>query len=797
MLVRPVKQQLAPKRDNPIAYFDWHWLGRNRTTFALLLTLLSALLAFGSGLAHSTDEQLRVVRESILNRPASGDIHILEIDAKSIAALNSWPWPRGIHGQIVDQLSRAGVDTIAFDVDFSSPSVAEQDRLFADALQRFDGTIVLPTFVQKSAAGDAILVENLPIEPLRANAFLASVNVEPDYDGAIRNIGYGTVTEGVVRPTMAAVLANATGDIGRQFRVDTSIDPSTLPRHSVIDLLSDKIPAGSLKGKSVFIGATAIELGDRYAMPRHGVQPGVVIQALAAETLKSRDDFGVIGQWLSIAIAFFAALWTIRRRHLRGVLTAGSAGLLLLLLLPLVLEYLSVATIDIATALYAQLATIAVCTTAHVLGRFNHLRLVDADTGFPNERAMAHDFTNGVASFVVVMQIENFSDVAAVLEEHEQTILLQNIGQGLRFGSGDQVIYRLGKGSLGWLSPVKNITELAESIDGAHAVLRSRIAVGSNKVNVSACFGIAPASELRNSGDIGNASLAAHQAQLSGMRWTVFNDAMSDRNGYVQHVLSGLDDAIERDDIYLLYQPKFSLRDDRITGVEALVRWDHAALGPISPAEFIPVLEQNNLMAHLTLHIAKKCGELAVAWYASGRDTSIAINISAPLLNDNHFTQSLRRHVQTLGEARYLITFEITESAAVIDDSKIIVSLNEFRQLGIQISIDDYGTGQSTLSYLQKFPADEVKIDQSFVRNLLHNKSDQILVRSTIELGHELGLKVIAEGVEDPETMALLKTYGCDAIQGWHIGRPVAAVEIEQQLNRYHNDVATKAVSAY
>ena len=114
-------------------------------------------------------------------------------------------------------------------------------------------------------------------------------------------------------------------------------------------------------------------------------------------------------------------------------------------------------------------------------------------------------------------------------------------------------------------------------------MLAARIAVGSNNVIVSACFGIAPVSQLRSSGDISNASLAARQAQLAGTRWTVFNDAMSDRNGYVQHVLAGLEDAIGCDDIYLVYQPKWSLTENRITGVEALVRWDHAVLGPHFP----------------------------------------------------------------------------------------------------------------------------------------------------------------------------------------------------------------------
>ena len=150
--------------------------------------------------------------------------------------------------------------------------------------------------------------------------------------------------------------------------------------------------------------------------------------------------------------------------------------------------------------------------------------------------------------------------------------------------------------------------------------------------------------------------------------------------------------------------------------------------------------------------------------------------------------------MQSLGDAKRHITFEVTESAAVTDDKAIIAALEAFRAMGLKISIDDYGTGQSTLSYLQKLPADEIKIDQSFVRNILTNRSDQILVRSTIELGHELGLVVVAEGVEDKATMALLTSYHCDIIQGWHIGRPMPLDEITAMFAA--TDMSAKRMSA-
>lgn len=760
------------------AFLDWHWLGRKRVAAALTAALLTAILMFYSGIAVRADEQLRTFREGLLDRSASGDIHILEIDAKSIVAINSWPWPRSVHGAIVDKLAAAGADTIAFDVDFSSPSTPEEDGRFAEALERYEGTLILPTFIQKAGGNDAAVIENVPIDALRKNAFLASVNVRPEKDGAIRNFDYGIITENVVRPTMAAVLANARGDIGSNFRIDTSIDPATLPRHSVVDLLNGNIAPGALAGKSVFIGATAIELGDRYAMPRHGVQSGVVIQALAAETLIHRDDFGIWDQRIALYLALALAFWSASRRYLRSTLLAGSTGLVALNLIPLALEYLTIATIDIVPALSVLFSAMAICIVSDILGRFNHLRLVDIETGFPNERAMARALDNGQFRFVIVMQIENFSDVAAMLGENGRALALKNVADTLKLGTGDAQIFQLGTGTLAWLSSAENASALTEAIDGLRSVLASRIIVGNDRIIINAYFGIAPIPLGPSDKAINNACLAAHQAAITGTRWTIFNDDMSDRNGYVQYVLAGLEDAMAKNDIYLLYQPKWSLKEDRIIGVEALVRWNHAVLGPISPAEFIPTLEQNGQMARVTLHIANICGELARKWHDAGHDSSISLNISAPLFVDTDFTKAMMSTLTQLGKARNLIMFEITESAAVTNDTEIIASLDRFRKLGIRISIDDYGTGQSTLSYLQKFPADEIKIDQSFVRNLTDNRSDQILVRSTIELGHELGLKVIAEGVEDAATMNLLRQYGCDMIQGWHIARPMSESDV-------------------
>jgi len=193
---------------------------------ALLVGVIVALTGAGAGL----DRELRAWRDGLHSRPASGDLVIVEIDAKSLAAESRWPWPRGQYATFVDRLRDKDVHALAFDVDFSSVSTPAEDAAFATALKGFGGGAILPTFRQAAGSGSTEVIESLPIPQLRRHAFLASVNVHPGPDGVMRTYPYGTVTGGTPRPSVAAMLAEQTGRIDERFTIDFSIDPATIPR---------------------------------------------------------------------------------------------------------------------------------------------------------------------------------------------------------------------------------------------------------------------------------------------------------------------------------------------------------------------------------------------------------------------------------------------------------------------------------------------------------------------------------------------------------------------------------------
>jgi EAL domain-containing protein (putative c-di-GMP-specific phosphodiesterase class I)/CHASE2 domain-containing sensor protein len=743
-----------------------------------LAALCLAVFA-GAGIALSggmpgAEESLRVIRDGWRSRPASGQIVIAEVDAQSIAELKEWPWPRRYHAALVDKLNAAGAATVAFDVDFSSTSNPQDDKAFADALGRFNGTVVLPTFRQQRSDGSDLMTENLPIQALQDHAFLGSVNVHPDADGAMRNYSYGTVTAGVARPSLGALLASKPGSVEENFRIDSAIDPTTIPRISFADILQGGVAGWRLKGKTVLVGATAIEMGDRYATPGHGVLPGVVIQAMGAETLLQNSTNPSSGPWPMLALCLVGGLALVRaqRERSRNIILASTFSLVFAA--AFALEYSFVGSADIVPSLASLMVMGAALFAASVARRVQHARLTDNETGLANEKALDHLLTSENASAMMAVQFKHFGQTIAVLSAQERQQLTTRMVERLQLGAGDHQIYALQAGVFGWTTGGASVEAQIDQVEALSALFVSPIEVGVRSILVTPAFGLAARGDMPAQRLIAAAALCAARAAEQGQRWTVHSEDFSSATDRSIMLLADLERAMADDQLWVAYQPKWDVKTARVVGAEALVRWRHPVAGPIPPDEFIPLLEQEGRLRQLTLFVVDRClGDLQ-AWQAAGLDLGVAINISAPLLNEKSFVDELAMRVANASAARMALTLEVTESAA-ITNSDTVIALETLRAVGARVSIDDYGTGQSTLTYLKSFPADEIKIDKSFVSRMVDSAGDQVLVRSTIAMAHDLGFKVVAEGVEDGACLAKLAEFGCDVAQGWHIGKPMAA----------------------
>jgi EAL domain-containing protein (putative c-di-GMP-specific phosphodiesterase class I) len=239
--------------------------------------------------------------------------------------------------------------------------------------------------------------------------------------------------------------------------------------------------------------------------------------------------------------------------------------------------------------------------------------------------------------------------------------------------------------------------------------------------------------------------------------------------------MSELRQAIVKDQLFLTFQPKVSLRDAGITGVEVLVRWQHPEHGIILPDQFIPFAERTGLIIPMTLWVLQQSLLQCRTWNQMNLEISVAVNLSMWNLEAQELPEQIEGLLTDTGAAPERLELEITETSIMNDPQRVIRTLNKIRGLGVRFAIDDFGTGYSSFAYLTKLPVSCIKIDKTFVQNIEADRDSSVVVKSIIDLGHNLGLKIVAEGVETAQAMELLRKLQCDEAQGYHLCRPITA----------------------
>ncbi len=267
--------------------------------------------------------------------------------------------------------------------------------------------------------------------------------------------------------------------------------------------------------------------------------------------------------------------------------------------------------------------------------------------------------------------------------------------------------------------------------------------------------------------------MSAKQAIIKGVQWHAYQAADRTKATWSVTMLKELDLAIEQGHIYAALQPKLDLRTGRISGAEALARWHHPTKGLIRPDEFIDQADQGGRLLELTLCVLESALPVCAQSVSEDPDFVLSLNISPSLLELPSFPLDLTQTVERFGVDPRNIMLEVTESSQFANDEVCARTMTRLRERGFHLSIDDYGTANSTLEYLRKIPASELKIDRKFVQNMLGSEADYHLVASTIQLAHRLRMRVVAEGVEEIDTLNTLKSLNCDVIQGYAVAKPM------------------------
>lgn len=422
--------------------------------------------------------------------------------------------------------------------------------------------------------------------------------------------------------------------------------------------------------------------------------------------------------------------------------------------------------------------------------QLEHQATHDSLTGLPN-RTLLFDRMNQALEYakrdakplaLLLLDLDRFKLINDTLGHHVGDLLLTDVAERLLSPlRKTDTIARLGGDEFAVLLPAVSDAERAREVaERLLTTLERSFQVEDLQLEVGVSVGIALYPEHADAPEtlLQCADVAMYTAKQdqSGL---AFYDAGRDQNSVRHLAMTGeLRQAIEDGQLYFHYQPKLDLKTMRPCGVEALIRWQHPTHGFIPPDEFIALAEHTGLIDQLTIWIFHKTLTQLVEWHQDGREVSMSINLSARNLHDERLADFLGGMLEDWKVQPDWLTLEITESAIMIDPEQALAVVQRFHDMGVRLSLDDFGTGHSSLGYLKRLPIDELKIDKSFVFNMTEDQDDAVIVRSTIELAHNLGLKVVAEGIESEQHVQLLRGLGCEVGQGFHFSRPLPADEV-------------------
>lgn len=428
------------------------------------------------------------------------------------------------------------------------------------------------------------------------------------------------------------------------------------------------------------------------------------------------------------------------------------------------------------------------------LARMEYLANHDVLTGLPNRSVLYRTMNKAIKECgdhqqmaLLLVDLDRFKEINDTLGHLAGDKVLKQLAQRLEsmLSETKGLVARLGGDEFAiFLSSLRNPQQAAVL---AHKILDSIslvFEVEGLRTEISASIGVAiyPDQALDVSTLMRFADVAMYRAKTCLQGVAVYDSAFDPHSPKRLELMGALGRAIRENQLLLHFQPKIQLSSNRVYGFEALLRWNHPELGFIPPGDFIPIAEHSNLIYPMTLWVLENGIRHCKQWLDQGFHIRMAMNLSARNLLDDRIVLDLKRLLREHDLPAYLVELEITESMIMADPSRAEAALARIHRLGVQLSVDDFGTGYSSLAYLKRLPVQTLKIDSSFVRTMLDDEQDEIIVNSTIHLAHNLGLKVVAEGVESSAVYQKLVELGCDEAQGFYMGKPLPAPEAERWL---------------
>lgn len=721
-----------------------------------------------------------VIQSRVASQPASGEI--VFIGAQTNLADPDEPAGRRALAALVDRLDAAGAQAVFIDLPFERASDSVSDQRLNSSLRSFSGDTYMVRPLRSGLDGESRLVNNAP-EVTSGIPEVAS-DTWMNYLGFAWDMPLRVTTGDQSLPNIATQLAGDVEFQGEKFPVSYIFSRSSIPTYRFADLQNPNANLDVFAGKAVVIGDVTLENSAGRKIPGHITVPPSIISIYGAETLKAGHTQFIDG--LLVLIATCAALLlasTFISQHLRYAFYGA-----IVVALPAALLTTAAMSVRLSVADALALLVIFALYRARTAMRRN-LRLVDSETNLPTFAALEAD--KDVAQSmpaIIVARIHRFEEVRRTLPVELHAEYLLAITGRLKAATQDATIY-LGQGHLiAWTMAEKDPALLREHLEGLRALFASPLIVGEEQVDVGITFGIditpSPAVARRIA-----AAVAVAEKTTETFEPIAIADSTSQEDLIWSISLQArIDAALSNGEIYLAFQPKIMVQTGEIVGAEALVRWEDPVKGHIPPDYFIRQCENAGRMGQLTRFVLEEACKAGNAFEEAGLHLPIAVNISATLLHERSIVTMVEQVLEKTAFDPRRLTLEITETYRISNLDLAAEILGELKGLSTKISMDDFGVGAASLEALLRLPFSELKIDRMFIAPMTNDPKALGIVKSILQMGRDLRIIVVAEGVEDAGTLTLLRDSGCVVAQGYAISRPVKFTKILE----FHKDTKNR-----
>ncbi len=736
-------------------------LGKKRLMVAVCAVLFGIFSAIIE-LPLPAEDAYTAARAQLRQRPAPQDIAMIAIDDATLNELRVALPTRAHDSQVVDQLVAAGVQKIVFDRAHADPETAATDAIFAQTLARHRGKVWLG---MATPIANGFRISD-PIVPLKQFSDVALQASMAGYVGPFGfSVKFPTRVEmaGTAYPSISALLSGYNGPT-QEYRPDYAFDPKTIPTFRYVDVLHGRIKSGELAGKSVVVGRTFIESPDFHNHPIYGRLAGPYFHILGAHTLRRDTPIDLL--WYPAMLLAAAVIFAQTRGRPRGARDLWIV-VFALLLVPFVLDEFAIHA-DIMPAL---LAIGFAAFGFHRINRKYYNVGVDAMTtsAISSERPSSE-------RDVYALKIANLAELSENWSEREIGDFVNTLIAYVR-GPGEVGDIAFDRDILVWLAPRMETADLERHADGLAMMLKTAISHDWQSSQGAPALGIDTNHDLPVALRIKRAMQAAEEAASRGVRFIINDAAHLEARNHRLGLIRVLEKGLRDRDIGVAYQPKIDLSSGRIVGAETLIRWRPDGGELINPQDLVLAAEAGDRINELTLVVMEAAlidGKQAITLDPRFK---LAVNMSAKSLSDTHLLFDIMTLLGRFDFPAENLTLELTETAK-LEDHRIAPQIAALKARGIGLSIDDFGTGQSNLEYIEKLPSSELKIDKRFVQHMATSEESRAVVRATIEIAHSLGKIVVAEGVEEFSVAAALRAMGCDQAQGYLFSQAIAMPEL-------------------